>query len=286
MDKNKDLIKKIKDEYPKLSKGQKLIANYILEDYDKAAFMTAGALGEAINVSESTVVRFANRLGYEGYRNLQQDLQELIKSKLTTLQRLSLAESKYSQNGNNIGRMMERDMENIKKTINEIDLESFDRAVDLVLEARKNYVVGLRTSSFLSGYLGFYLNFLVDDVHIITNESNDIFEKLLKISPKDVIIIITYPRYSKRIMDVLDFAKDRGTPIITLTDSMLSPTAKEADITLLASSDMLSFVDSLVAPMSLINSFIIAIGNDKKDDLNNNFAILEEIWSKYDIYKI
>lgn len=286
MDKNKDLIKKIKDEYPKLSKGQKLIANYILEDYDKAAFMTAGALGEAINVSESTVVRFANRLGYEGYRNLQQDLQELIKSKLTTLQRLSLAESKYSQNGNNIGRMMERDMENIKKTINEIDLESFDRAVDLVLEARKNYVVGLRTSSFLAGYLGFYLNFLVDDVHIITNESNDIFEKLLKISPKDVIIIITYPRYSKRIMDVLDFAKDRGTPIITLTDSMLSPTAKEADITLLASSDMLSFVDSLVAPMSLINSFIIAIGNDKKDDLNNNFAILEEIWSKYDIYKI
>ncbi|NLN15042.1 MAG: MurR/RpiR family transcriptional regulator [Tissierellia bacterium] len=286
MDKNKDLIKKIKDEYPKLSKGQKLIANYILEDYDKAAFMTAGALGEAINVSESTVVRFANRLGYEGYRNLQQDLQELIKSKLTTLQRLSLAESKYSQNGNNIGRMMERDMENIKKTINEIDLESFDRAVDLVLEARKNYVVGLRTSSFLAGYLGFYLNFLVDDVHIITNESNDIFEKLLKISPKDVIIIITYPRYSKRIMDVLDFAKDRGTPIITLTDSMLSPTAKEADITLLASSDMLSFVDSLVAPMSLINSFIIAIGNDKKDDLNNNFAILEEIWAKYDIYKI
>ncbi|NLY44521.1 MAG: MurR/RpiR family transcriptional regulator [Tissierella sp.] len=284
MEKNPDLIKKIKSEFSKLSKGQKLIANFILENYDKAAFMTAATLGESINVSESTVVRFANRLGYEGYRELQNDLQELIKNKLTTIQRLSIAESKYPSNNNALGKIMERDMDNIKKTINETDEESFDKAVDLVLNAKKKYIVGLRSSSFLAGYLGFYLNFILDDVHVINSESNDIFERLLRITEDDVIVVITYPRYSKRVMEVLGFAKERKTPIITITDSMISPAAKEADITLIAISDMLSFVDSLVAPMSLINSFIISLGNEKKHELNNYFTVLEDIWDRYDIY--
>lgn len=284
MEKNPDLIKKIKSEFSKLSKGQKLIAGFILENYDKAAFMTAAALGESINVSESTVVRFANRLGYEGYRELQSDLQELIKNKLTTIQRLNIAESKYPSNNTALEKIMERDMDNIKKTINEIDQESFDKAVDLVLNAKKKYIVGLRSSSFLAGYLGFYLNFILDDVHVINSESNDIFERLLRITKDDVIVVITYPRYSKRIMEVLSFAKERNTPIITLTDSMISPAANVADITLIAISDMLSFVDSLVAPMSLINSFIISIGNEKKHDLSNYFTVLEDIWERYDIY--
>lgn len=284
MEKNPDLIKKIKSEFSKLSKGQKLIANFILENYDKAAFMTAATLGESINVSESTVVRFANRLGYEGYRELQNDLQELIKNKLTTIQRLSIAESKYPSNNNALGKIMERDMDNIKRTINETDEESFDKAVDLVLNAKKKYIVGLRSSSFLAGYLGFYLNFILDDVHVINSESNDIFERLLRITQDDVIVVITYPRYSKRVMEVLGFAKERKTPIITITDSMISPAAKEADITLIAISDMLSFVDSLVAPMSLINSFIISLGNEKKHELNNYFTVLEDIWDRYDIY--
>ncbi len=284
MEKNPDLIKKIKSEFSKLSKGQKLIANFILENYDKAAFMTAATLGESINVSESTVVRFANRLGYEGYRELQSDLQELIKNKLTTIQRLSIAENKYPNNNTALAKIMERDMDNIKKTISEIDQGSFDKAVDLVLNAKKKYIVGLRSSSFLAGYLGFYLNFILDDVHVINSESNDIFERLLRITQEDVIVVITYPRYSKRMMEVLSFAKERNTPIITLTDSMISPAANVADITLIAISDMLSFVDSLVAPMSLINSFIISIGNEKKHDLNNYFTILEDIWEKYDIY--
>lgn len=284
MEKNPDLIKKIKSEFSKLSKGQKLIANFILENYDKAAFMTAATLGESINVSESTVVRFANRLGYEGYRDLQNDLQELIKNRLTTIQRLNLADSKYKNNNNRVARIMERDMENIKKTISEIDEEPFEKAVDLVLNAKKKYIVGLRSSSFLAGYLGFYLNFILDDIHVINSESNDIFEQLLRVTTDDVIIIITYPRYSKRVMEVLGFAKERNTPIITITDSMISPAAKEADITLIAISDMLSFVDSLVAPMSLINAFIISLGNQKKHELNNYFTELEYIWKKYDIY--
>ena len=279
----KDLIEKIKNEYSKLSKGQKLIANFILENYDKAAFMTAANLGKSIDISESTVVRFANRLGYEGYKELQKDLQELIKNKLTTIQRLNLVESEYSDNTNTMSRIMQRDMDNIKKTINEINVEIFDKAVDLVLNSKKIYIVGLRSSSFLAGYLGFYLNFLLDDVRVIRSETNDIFEQLLRMTSEDVIVVVTFPRYSKRIIDVLDFAKKKNTPIITITDSF-SPSAKEADISLIAVSDMISFIDSLVAPMSLINSFIIALGNEKKNDLNNYFTELEDIWKRYDIY--
>ncbi|MFY9213923.1 MAG: MurR/RpiR family transcriptional regulator [Tissierellaceae bacterium] len=284
MDRNIDLIKKIKEEYPRLSKGHKLIANFILEDYDKAAFMTAAALGQAIDISESTVVRFANRLGYEGYRDLQKDLQGLIKNKLTTIQRLNLAEREYS-NDDTLPKLMERDMENIKKTINEINLEKFNEAVDIVLNAKKKYIVGLRTSSFLAGYLGFYLNFILDDVHVIRSESNDIFEQLLRITSDDVLIVITYPRYSKRIIEVVDFVREKNVTIISLTDSKLSPLAEKSDISLIAVSDMLSFIDSLVAPMSLINSFIISLGNKSKEDLNNYFIQLEEIWERYDIYE-
>lgn len=280
----KDLIFEIKSEYSRLSKGHKLIANFILENYDKAAFMTAASLGKSIDISESTVVRFAYRLGYQGYRDLQKDLQELIKSKLTTIQRIKLIESEYLDETNTMTKIMQRDMENIKKTINGIDVEEFDKAIDLVLRSKKKYIVGLRSSSFLAGYLGFYMNFLMEDVHIINSESNDIFEQLLRMKSDDVIIVITFPRYSRRIIDVLDFAKKRKTPIITLTDSLISPSAKAADISLTASSDMISFIDSLVAPMSLINSFIIALGNLRKDDLNKYFTELEDIWDRYDIY--
>lgn len=284
MERNQDLIKLIKDIYPKLSKGQKLIANYIVNDYDKAAFMTAANLGKAIGVSESTVVRFANRLGFDGYRELQNDLQELIKNKLTTVQRLNIAESNYKNDENVLSKIMERDMDNIKKTVNEIDPDAFQEAIDLVLKGKQIYIVGLRSSSFLAGYLGFYLNFLFDNVKIIGYGPNDIFEQLLKISFDDVIVVITYPRYSKRIMDVLEYTKEKGASIITITDSFISPAAHKADVTLIASSDMLSFVDSLVAPMSLINAFIIALGNEKRNDLNNYFEDLEAIWKKYGIY--
>lgn len=283
--KHVDLIKYIEGIYPELSKGQKLIAKYILEHYDKAAFMTAAKLGSKISVSESTVVRFANKLGYEGYRELQNDLQEHIKNKLTTLQRINLDENKYVINEDSISKIMERDMENIKKTIGELDIESFRKAVDLVLKSKNVYIIGLRSSAFLAGYLGFYLNFYLESVKVLTYGPNDIFEQMLKLSPDDTLIVITYPRYTKRITDVLDFAKEKSVPIITMTDSWLSPAASIADITLIANSDMLSFVDSLVAPMSLINSFIIALGNEKNNDLNKYLENLEYVWKKYGVYE-
>lgn len=284
MRENIDLIKSIHDNYDKLSKGQKLIANFIIEDYDKAAFMTASSLGQSIGISESTVVRFANRLGYKGYRELQSDLQELIKNKLTTIQRIHLQEDSYEDQENLLLGIMEKDMENIKRTMEEIDYDLLESAVDLVLTGEKIYIVGLRSSSFLSGYLGFYLNFLFDNVNIINYGANDIFEQLLNLSSKDVIIVITYPRYSKRIIDILEYAKEKGTSIITITDSLSSPAAYKSDISLIANSEMFSFVDSLVAPMSLINAFIISLGNKKKDNLNSYFENLEKVWKSYDIY--
>ena len=283
MEKYVDLIKVIQNNFNKLSKGQKLIAEYIMNDYDKAAFMTAATLGETVGVSESTVVRFANTLGFDGYKELQKELQELIKNKLTTVQRISLS-SDFTDYENALKQVVKKDMDNMEKTFNEMDYRAVERAVEMTLEANKVYVLGLRSSSFLAGYLGFYLSFLLDDVKVISSGPNDVFEQLLKATKKDVIIGISYPRYSKRTLEALDYGKGKGCKIIGITDSLISPAAQYADATLIASSNMLSFVDSLVAPMSLINGFIVAIGMEKKEDITTYFEDLEDIWKKHGVY--
>jgi len=283
MGKYVDLIKVIQNNYNSLSKGQKLIAEYIMDNYDKAAFMTAATLGETVGVSESTVVRFANTLGYDGYRELQKELQELIKNKLTTVQRISLSKD-FSDYENALKQVVKKDMDNIEKTLNELDYEAFQKAVEITLEADNVYILGLRSSSFLAGYLGFYLNFLLDSVKIISFGANDVFEQLLKATKDDVIIGISYPRYSKRTLEALDYGREKGCNIIGITDSLVSPAAQYADVTLIASSSMLSFVDSLVAPMSLINAFIVALGMEKKDDITTYFEDLEKIWKKHSVY--
>ena len=280
-----DIMKVIRKNYSDLSKSHKLIAKYIMEEYDKAAFMTAALLGQAAGVSESTVVRFAIRLGYDGYKQLQYELEEFAKGKLTTVQRLSLAKSEYGDKKDTNLSILETDMENIRKIINDIDISSFNNAIDLILNAEKIHIIGLRSSYFLAGYLEFYLNFLFENINLVNFGPNDIFEQLLKISSKDVIIVITYPRYSRRIMEVLEYSREKETPIITITDSLASPAAQKADTALIAPSDMLSFVDSLVAPMSLINALIISLGIEKKNNLNDYFGELESIWKKYSIYK-
>lgn len=280
-----DLIKNIQNNFNNLSKGQKLIAEFIINNYDKAAFMTAATLGQTVNVSESTVVRFANTLGYDGYRELQKELQELIKNKLTTVQRLTMT-NEYSNKENALKKTMEKDMENIDKTINEIGHKSFQDAIELILNAKNIYILGLRSSAFLAGYLGFYLSFLIKDVKVITSGPNDVFEQLLKADSKDLMIGISYPRYSRRTLEALDFCKEKGCKIISITDSLISPAAKYADISLIASSDMLSFVDSLVAPMSLINALIVSIGIEKKNDITSTFEDLENIWKKYNVYDV
>ncbi|OZV12809.1 N-acetylmannosamine kinase [Tissierella sp. P1] len=280
-----DLIKNIQNNFNNLSKGQKLIAEFIINNYDKAAFMTAAALGDTVNVSESTVVRFANTLGYAGYRELQKELHELIKNKLTTVQRLTMTDE-YSNKENALKKAMEKDKENIDKTINETGYKAFQDAIDLILNAENVYILGLRSSSFLAGYLGFYLNFLIKDVKVITSGPNDVFEQLLKADSKDLIIGISYPRYSKRTLEALDFCKEKRCKIISITDSLISPAAKYSDISLIASSDMLSFVDSLVAPMSLINALIVSIGMEKKNDIRSSFEDLENIWKRYNVYDV
>ena len=283
MEKYVDVIKVIQNNFSKLSKGQKLIAEFIMDNYDKAAFMTAATLGATVGVSESTVVRFANTLGYDGYRELQKELQELIKNKLTTVQRISLSKD-FTEGENSLKQVIKKDMGNIEKTLNEIDYHTFQKAVEITLEAENVYVLGLRSSSFLAGYLGFYLKFLLDSVSIVTSGPNDVFEQLLKAKDNDVIIGISYPRYSKRTLDALDYGKGKGCKVVGITDSLISPAAQYSDVTLIASSNMLSFVDSLVAPMSLINAFIVAIGIEKRDDITTYFEDLENIWKKHGVY--
>lgn len=247
--------------------------------------MTAASIGDIVGVSESTVVRFATTLGYEGYKEMRRELHELIKTKLTTVQRLTMTE-KYSSKQNALKKVMEKDVDNIQQTIDEIDYDQFEKAIELILNANHIYILGLRSSSFLAGYLGFYLNFLVKDSSVIVAGPNDVFEQLLKVDEKDVIIGISYPRYSRRTLEAIHFSKEKGCKIIGITDSLSSPAAIESDITLIASSDMLSFVDSLVAPMSLINALIVSIGMERKKNIKMTFEDLENIWNKYDVYDV
>ena len=280
---NKDLIEIIKEKYDSLSKGQRAIASFLIDHYDKAAFMTAAEIGEEVGVSESTVVRFANTIGYSGYKELRNELHELVKTKLTTVQRLSMTD-KYSDKESALKRVMEKDIENIQKTIEEIDYREFEKAIELILGARNVYILGMRSSSFLAGYIGFYLKFLVENSKVIVAGPNDVFEQLLKVDSSDVLLGISYPRYSRRTLEAIDFSKEKGCKIISITDRIDSPAAQESDITLVASNDMLSFVDSLVAPMSLINALMVTIGMAKSEDVKSNFEDLEKIWNKYDVY--
>ncbi|SHH47762.1 transcriptional regulator, RpiR family [Caloranaerobacter azorensis DSM 13643] len=282
-EKNKDLITLIQINFSRLSKGQRLIAEYILNHYDKAAFMTASKLGEMVGVSESTVVRFANALGFAGYPSLQRALQELIKNKLTTVQRLSMSNN-YSDNSNLLKKILKADMDNIRSTIEEISNDEFEKVVDCIYNANRVYIIGLRSSTTLANYLGFYLSLILDNVKVVTYGISDIFEQLLRVNKGDVVIGISYPRYSRRTLEALNYVKQQECKIIGITDSFLSPISGIADYTLIAKSNMISFVDSLVAPLSLINALIIAIGMKEKNEIAEYFQKLETLWSEYNVY--
>lgn len=278
----RDLLNRIKEKYNKLSKGQKLIADFIINNYDKVAFMTASKLGEKVGVSESTVVRFANALNYKGYPNLQKELQELIKTKLTTVQRLELSNDYNDEEF--IIKAMQADVDNIIKTIDELDTNAFKSTVDKILKAEKVYLLGFRSSIVIVEYLAFYLNMILDNVHVIPSGINDVFDQLININEDDVLIGISYPRYSKKTIEAAEFAKSKNVTIIGITDSHLAPISDVADITLTTKSTMTSFVDSLVAPVSLMNALIIALGMKEKDKITKTLKNLEETWEKYDIY--
>ena len=284
MENNKqDLMRSIQVKFPRLSKGQKLIAEYILKHYDKAAFMTAAKLGSSVGVSESTVVRFANELGFSGYPKLQKALQELIKNKLTTVQRIELSNDIITQE-NALKCVLKADMENIRATLEKIDHKTFDDVVNSLFKAKKIYIIGLRSSSALAEFLAFYLNLILDNVKVVAYGVSDIFEQMLNVSEEDVVIGIGFPRYATRTVEALAFAKSRNADVVAITDSLVSPLAAKAEYTLIAQSNMASFVDSLVAPLSVINALIIAVGLREKEKITNTFATLENIWEEYQVY--
>ena len=280
-----DLITKIQSELPGFSKGQKQIARFMLEHYDKAAFMTASRLGVTVGVSESTVVRFATELGYDGYPHLQRALQEMIRNKLTSVQRMEVAGDRMG--GRDVLQtVLHADTDMIRVTLDEIDRDAFQGAVDALMGAKRIYILGVRSSSALASFLGFYFNLLFENVTLVhTNSVSEIFEQVLRVGPGDVLFGISFPRYSKRTLSAMKYARDRGARVIALTDSQLSPLARVADHVLLARSDMASFVDSLVAPLSVINALIVAVGMSRRDEIEHTFNKLERIWEEYDVYE-
>lgn len=279
------IIERIKDSYNSMSKGQKLIADYIINHYDKAAFMTAAKLGEEVGVSESTVVRFASELNFNGYPKLQKVLQEMIKSKLTSVQRIEVSSSRINED-NIIKTVLQSDIDKIKKTLEEIDQKSFDNAVESILNAKKLYILGVRSSASLASFLGFYFNLIFDDVRLVhTTSVSEMFEQIVNAGKDDVVIGISFPRYSKRTIKAMQFVKSQGAEVIAITDTIDSPLVAFSDHSLFARSDMTSFADSLVAPLSIINALIVAIGMRKKDHVYETFEKLEKIWDEYQVYE-
>ena len=269
---------------PSFSKGQKLIANYIVEHYEKAAYMTAAKLGSRVSVSESTVVRFAIELGFGGYPEFQHALQDLVRTRLTSFQRLEVADNRIGD-GDLLSSVLLADAEKIRQTLDGIDRESFDGAVRDIVGARTIYIVGARSAAYLAGFLDHNLRMVFDNVKLIkTTSGSEIFEDIMNIGEDDVLIAVSFPRYSKKVVNTVAFAKNSGAGVIALTDSEASPIAAHADQTLYARSDMASFADSLVAPLSVINALVVAVSRKKQDELTVRLHQLEQIWEEYNVY--
>ena len=282
---NRDILAVIQENMNTFSKGQKRIANYILESYDKAAFMTASRLGKTVSVSESTVVRFAAELGYDGYPSMQRSVQKMIRNRLTSVQRIEVSNDRIGDQ-DLLSSVLQSDIEKIRLTLEEVDRQSFDRAVDAIVSARKIYIMGVRSSASLATFLSFYFNLIFDNViSVAANTASEVFETMLRVGAEDVVIGVSFPRYSSRTVQAMNFARDRGATTIAITDSEASPLAPISNYTLKARSDMASFVDSLVAPLSLVNALLVAVSRKKNDDLAHTFQTLEDIWDEYGVYE-
>ena len=280
----KDVLHTIQENMGCFSKGQKRIAGYILSDYDKAAFMTAGKLGALVHVSESTVVRFAAMLGYSGYPAMQKALQEMVRSKLTSIQRIQASNDKLFSS-DVVTSVLQQDMNKIRVAVEEVDRAVFSAVVDKLMAAKHIYILGVRSSSFLAGYLHFYLHLIFENVTLVTSSSaGDILESTLRIGPGDLLVGISFPRYSQSTVKGVRFAHDRGADVVAITDSAMSPLYPMASAALLARSEMISFVDSLVAPFSLLNALIVAAGHRKDADIAQIFNRLEGIWDEYGVF--
>ena len=281
----RDILTRIARSGAAFSKGQRRIADFVSKNYDKAAFMTAGKLGRAVGVSESTVVRFASDLGYDGYPEMRKALQEMIRSRLTSVQRIEVARETMDEE-NILRSVLSEDIQKLQITLDECDEKSFNEAVELILNAEHVYISGMRSSTSLASFLGFYLNLLKENVHIIQDTAvSEVYEQIMRIREGDVFIGITFPRYSSHAAKAMKYAKKAGAKCIGITDGESSPFNGIADKLICAKSDMVSFLDSLVAPMSLINALIVSVGVKSKENLSVTFKRLETIWADYDVYE-
>lgn len=284
MSNTNELLNRINRSYSTMSKGQKRLATYITDNYDKAVFLTAAKMGETVGVSESTVVRFATHLGYKGYPEFQKALEELVRNKLNSVQRMEVTYGRISQS-KVLETVLQSDADKIKTTLEKIDSNAFDLAVNTILSAKKIYIVGIRSCAGLATFLSFYLNLMFDNVQMLTtNSSSELFEQMVRISKDDVIIGISFPRYSMRTLKALEFANNRNAKVITITDSVHSPMNLYSSCNLIADSDMASIVDSLVAPLSVINALIVALCMKKQKEVAGTLTMLEEIWDEYQVY--
>lgn len=280
----KDLSSRINESYGKLSKGQKKLAAYIIDNYDKAAFLTAAKLGETVGVSESTVVRFATHLGYHGYPEFQKALEEQVKNRLNSTGRTEITYGQIHKS-KILDTVLRADAEKLYATLEKIDEQVFELAVDMILNAKNIYVIGLRSCAPLSSFLAFYLNLMFEHVHLIqTNSASEIFEQMVHVGREDVVIGISFPRYSMRTLKAMEFANNRSAKVITLTDSVHSPMNLYSSCNLLADSDMISIADSLVAPLSVINALIVALCMKRQNKVARTLASLEDIWEEYQVY--
>ena len=279
-----DLTSRINECYGSLSKGQKILATYITDNYDKAVFLTAAKMGQVVGVSESTVVRFATHLGYKGYPEFQKALEEMVRNKLNSIQRMEVTYGRISQS-HILETVLQSDQEKIKDTLEHIDEHAFELAVDTIIKAKHIYIVGIRSCAPLAAFMAFYFNLMFENVTLLqTNNSSELFEQMVRISKDDVIIGISFPRYSMRTLKAMEFANNRNAKVITLTDSVHSPMNLYSSCNLIARSDMASIVDSLVAPLSVVNALVVALCMKRQKEVVSTLETLEEIWGEYEVY--
>ncbi|MCQ2458381.1 MAG: MurR/RpiR family transcriptional regulator [Clostridia bacterium] len=279
---SQEIIRQLNRSGKRLSKGHRRIAEYIAGHSDRAVFMTAAKLGEAVGVSESTVVRFASAIGYTGYPQMQRTLQELIAQRLTANERVAMSSELDTQDC--LSTVLRSDIQNLHATMEALDPAVFEDVVRRILSAESLYIIGLRSAAPLAQFLGYYLNFIFDEVHLVSSGTTDVFESISRLKPGDVLIGISFPRYSTRTLEAMRFAKRCGAQVIAITDGDMSPLYAESDACLTAHTDMASFVDSLAAPMSVINALLVALGMRRKDALSEHFLRLENIWDTYQVY--
>jgi len=280
-----DILAVFQEKYDEFSKGQRRIAQYIMESYDKAAFMTANKLGKTVGVSESTVVRFAVDLGFDGYPSMQKAMQEMVLNRLTSVQRLEVANDRIG-NQDVVSMVIHSDMEKLRLTAETVDRAEFQEAVDSILNARRIYIVGVRSVAPLANFLGYYLNYMFDNVRIVTaSGTGEMFEQIVGVGCEDVVIAFSFPRYSAATLKAAQYCRTTGADVIGITDNRESPLAQASDHVICAKSDMVSLVDTLVAPLSVVNALIVALVAKREKELHRTFDALERLWDQYHVYE-